>query len=154
MRVCNVKHVTLVKEKSTRNARKSPIRGATPSKYAPRCVSRAFFCDTLEPTWRDIGPGRPGRKLPGRTAIPEGRYPVAVTFSPRFGRWLPLLLHVPMFTGVRIHAGNTAEDTAGCILVGASTRATRRRTRRAASSWARMPDRGWCSTRKSGSAAS
>ena len=43
MRVCNVKHVTLVKEKSTRNARKSPIRGATPSKYAPRCVSRAFF---------------------------------------------------------------------------------------------------------------
>ena len=43
MRVCNVKHVTLVKEKSTRNAWKSPIRGATPSKYAPRCVSRAFF---------------------------------------------------------------------------------------------------------------
>ncbi len=85
-------------------------------------IDGTYFCDTLEPTRRDIGPGRPGRKLPGRTAIPEGRYPVAVTFSPRFNRWLPLLLHVPMFTGVRIHAGNTAEDTAGCILVGRNAR--------------------------------
>lgn len=77
-----------------------------------------YVCDTLEPTWRDIGRGRPGRKVWGRTAIPEGRYPVVITYSPRFKKWLPLLLHVPMFEGVRIHAGNTAEDTAGCILVG------------------------------------
>ena len=77
-----------------------------------------YVCDTLEPTWRDIGRGRPGRKVPGRTAIPEGRYPVVITYSPRFKKWLPLLLHVPMFEGIRIHAGNTAEDTAGCILVG------------------------------------
>ena len=77
-----------------------------------------YVCDTLEPTWRDIGLGRPGRKVPGRTAIPEGRYPVVITYSPRFKKWLPLLLHVPMFEGIRIHAGNTAEDTAGCILVG------------------------------------
>ena len=77
------------------------------------------FCDTLEPTWRDIGPGGKGRKMPGRTAIPEGRYAVAVTRSPQFnGEWLPLLLHVPGFAGVRIHAGNTAADTEGCILVG------------------------------------
>lgn len=77
------------------------------------------FCDTLEPTWRDIGPGGKGRKIPGRTAIPEGRYAVAVTRSPQFdGEWLPLLLHVPGFAGIRIHAGNTAEDTAGCILAG------------------------------------
>ena len=76
------------------------------------------FCDTLEPTWRDIGHGRPGKKVEGRTAIPEGRYPVVITYSPKFDKWLPLLLHVPMFEGIRIHAGNTAKDTAGCILVG------------------------------------
>lgn len=85
-------------------------------------IDGAFFCNTLEPTWRDIGPERPGHKVPGHTAIPEGRYPVVVTYSPRFDRWLPLLLHVPMFEGVRIHAGNTAEDTAGCILVGVNAR--------------------------------
>ena len=47
------------------------------------------FCDTLEPTWRDIGWGRKGRKVAGRTAIPEGRYPVVVTFSPKFQKWHP-----------------------------------------------------------------
>lgn len=76
------------------------------------------FCDTLEPTWRDIGWGRPERKVAGRTAIPEGRYPVVITLSPRFGKWLPLLLHVPQFEGIRIHAGNTTCDTEGCILLG------------------------------------
>ena len=77
-----------------------------------------LICNTLEPTWRDIGLGRKGRKVPGRTAIPEGRYPVVITYSPKFAAWLPLLLHVPGFAGIRIHAGNSVEDTAGCILVG------------------------------------
>lgn len=76
------------------------------------------FCDTLEPTWRDVGWGHRGHKVEGRTAIPEGRYPVVITRSPRFGEWLPLLLHVPLFEGIRIHAGNSVHDTAGCILVG------------------------------------
>ena len=52
------------------------------------------------------------------TAIPEGRYPLVMTKSMRFKKWLPLLLGVPGFSGVRIHAGNTAKDTQGCILVG------------------------------------
>ena len=76
------------------------------------------FCNTLEPTWRDIGPHGKGIKIPGQTAIPEGRYALYVTRSPKFNTWLPLLRQVPGFEGIRIHAGNTAEDTEGCILVG------------------------------------
>ena len=74
------------------------------------------MCDTMEPTWRDLAHG--GRKQKGKTAIPEGRYALVVTKSPKFKKWLPLLLGVPGFDGVRIHSGNTPKDTQGCILVG------------------------------------
>ena len=76
----------------------------------------SFFCDTLEPTWRDYAHGE--KKVKGCSAIPEGRYAVALTFSPKFQKWLPELIDVPNFSGIRIHAGNTAKDTQGCILVG------------------------------------
>jgi hypothetical protein len=75
-----------------------------------------YFCDTLEPTWRDYAHG--GRKIKGCSAIPEGRYAVVISYSPKFEAWLPILLGVPNFSGIRIHAGNCSEDTEGCILVG------------------------------------
>ena len=79
-----------------------------------------YFCDTLEPTWRDYEHG--AYKVKGRSAIPEGRYAVVISYSPKFKQWLPILLGGPEFNrkwqGIRIHAGNCSEDTEGCILVG------------------------------------
>lgn len=74
------------------------------------------ICDTLEPTWRDYKGGE--MKIHKKSAIPEGTYGVVVTKSRRFQKYLPLLVGVPGFEGVRIHAGNTSRDTEGCILVG------------------------------------
>lgn len=77
------------------------------------------LCDTLEPTWRNYAKGE--RKVMGKSAIPEGRYLVELAPSDKFRMWLPAVLFVPHFRGIRIHAGNTATDTEGCILVGLNT---------------------------------
>lgn len=74
------------------------------------------ICDTLEPKYRDYKGGE--LKVPRKSAVPEGTYPVVVTKSKKFGKYLPLLVGVPGFEGIRIHSGNTVNDTEGCILVG------------------------------------
>ena len=95
------------------------IRRQVIDEYLPG-IEDQYFCDTLEPTWRDYANG--AYKVKGRSAIPEGRYAVVISYSPKFKQWLPILLGGPEFNrkwqGIRIHAGNTAADTEGCILVG------------------------------------
>lgn len=74
-------------------------------------IDGVFQCYTLEDIERDV-------KIKSETAIAKGKYKVMITMSNRFKRYMPLLLNVPNFQGVRIHAGNTNHDTEGCILVG------------------------------------
>ena len=74
-------------------------------------IDGEYFCDTLEDAVRP-------EKIKNETAIPAGTYDVILNMSNRFKKILPLLLKVPNYEGVRIHSGNTKEDTSGCILVG------------------------------------
>lgn len=97
------------------------IEVVRPPECGPVCtigemfVDGKFECFTLEDVVRPTGV-----KVYGETAIPEGTYPIDVTYSPRFKKELPLVMGVKGFTGIRIHAGNTKDNTEGCILVGRS----------------------------------
>lgn len=68
-------------------------------------LNGAFICHTLENAIK---------------AIPAGLYSIENSKSPKFGRELPLLFSdkVSSRRGVRIHAGNTYQDSAACVLVG------------------------------------
>lgn len=61
---------------------------------------------------------RTGPKVATKTAIPPGTYALILSMSNRFKKELPEVLAVPGFSGVRIHGGNTHQNTEGCPLVG------------------------------------
>lgn len=61
-------------------------------------------------------------KVYGETAIPAGVYTVKMTYSPKYKRKIPEVLNVPGYSGIRIHSGNTAKDSLGCILLGRNTK--------------------------------
>lgn len=98
-------------------------------------VDGVYFCDTLEDKDRGLYDHMTESviaylKRYGETAIPYGCYKVDMeTISPKYqkrnpaytrpyGHKLPRLKNVKGFDGVLIHAGNSASDTFGCILVG------------------------------------
>ncbi len=66
----------------------------------------------------------------GNKLIPEGEYDVMYTFSPRFSEQepyrshgnglVPILVDVPGKSGIRIHVGNYARQSEGCILIGSA----------------------------------
>lgn len=100
-------------------------------------VNGKLFCNTLEDRDRDLKKTDPmskirSKKVYGETAIPTGKYVVAMNIkSPKYsaitwyanlcGGMIPRILNVPAFDGILIHPGNTALDTNGCILVGKNT---------------------------------
>lgn len=90
--------------------RRKPENGCTLSEWFVNGKKECFGIEDI------VRPS--GEKKFGETAIPAGTYQVANTYSPRFGKYLPLLLNVPGFAGVRIHPGNYAKDTEGCLLPG------------------------------------
>lgn len=94
--------------------RNESAKGATEGRLY---INGDFECFTLEDQDRKLEEG--GKKVQNDTAIPRGTYDVAITHSTRFKRKMPQLLNVPNFSGIRIHSGNTKDDTEGCILVGA-----------------------------------
>lgn len=101
-------------------------------------VDGKFFCHTCEDRDRGLTQKTPleeikRKKVKYLTAIPTGTYDITMNVvSPRFSKkkWyynncnggrVPRLLNVPGFEGILIHIGNTAADSAGCILVGENT---------------------------------
>lgn len=86
-------------------------------------INNNYFCDTIEDKDRALTQQMDSAaiqkiKVYAKTAIPTGKYQVVMTYSSRFKKVMPLLLNVPGFSGIRIHSGNTANDTEGCIITG------------------------------------
>lgn len=97
-------------------------------------INGKWFCNVLEDTDRGLDNSMDLNRIlelkkPSITAIPKGKYKITLdVYSPKFGSRafykricngkVPRLLNVKGFEGILIHAGNTAKDSAGCLLVG------------------------------------
>jgi hypothetical protein len=82
-------------------------------------VDGVKYCHTLEDQVREqFGVHVSEWKVKGSTAIPAGTYKVTLEDSQHFGPNTLTINDVPGFTGVRIHAGNSSDDTEGCLLLG------------------------------------
>lgn len=82
-----------------------------------------YFCDTIEDKDRGLNQTMSindikKKKVYGKTAIPTGTYKIVIDYSNRFKKNMAHILNVPGYEGVRIHIGNSAKDTLGCIIVG------------------------------------
>jgi len=89
-------------------------------------VDGVYFCDVIEDRDRGLEDTMGlaeimSKKRYGETAIPYGTYKVEITYSPKYKRMMPEVKNVKGFSGIRIHSGNTAEDTLGCLIVGKNT---------------------------------
>lgn len=86
-------------------------------------INGFYFCDTLEDKDRGLKQSMELKelkklKVAKETAIPTGSYELIISYSKKFKRDLIAVIDVPAYSGIRIHSGNTAKDTEGCILVG------------------------------------
>lgn len=89
-------------------------------------INGKYFCSTLEDVDRGLDSTMTEEeikkiKVKGETAIPTGIYKIILNYSPKFKKVMPLLTNVKGYSGVRIHSGNSAKDTEGCLLVGQNT---------------------------------
>ena len=97
-------------------------------RYSDYCIDKLYidgkyFSDILEDPDRGLTDSMSLEeikriKIKGNTCIPYGTYNITITYSPRFKKNLPLLNNVKGFDGIRIHSGNTPQDTEGCLLPG------------------------------------
>lgn len=78
-------------------------------------VDGLYYGFTVEDQDRYLEAG--GAKVPGKTAMPTGRYLITLYNSPKHGL-VPLFNDVPQFSYCEIHKANVAEELQGCIGVG------------------------------------
>lgn len=98
-------------------------------------VNGKYECDACEDKDRHLSSDMPLKKIQevkvaAKTAIPTGTYTIRMDIiSPKYslkpwyvknchGARMPRLEGVKCWTGILLHPGSTAADSAGCILVG------------------------------------